>query len=59
MFYIEGLNDMETILQDIRETTPWFGLVDIDARRRLLLCGLRERNRQDAVFERSFDLLRL
>ena len=36
-----------------------FGLIDSDARRRLLLRGLRERDRQDAILERSFDLLRL
>ena len=50
---------METTFQDVREITPSFGSLDSDARRRLLPRGLRERNRQDAVFERSFDLPRL
>ena len=36
-----------------------FGLLDSDTRRRLLPRGLRERDRQDAILERSFDLFRL
>ena len=36
-----------------------FGLLDSDTRRRLLARGLRERDRQDAILERSFDLFRL
>ena len=36
-----------------------FGLLDRDARRRLLPRGLRERDRQDAILEGSLDLFRL